>query len=375
MYTKKICSLSILLIIVLTAAAAAQNFEEAERLYLVGRTMAFDRKYAEAIDTLKASFSMNMNNPRTLLLLGDVYLKIGNVPGAEQAFEQLRAITPQKPQGYIKLAEVNWHMENYEIALEYLKTAAALSTPASAEVYRWMGQVFRSQNDLAQSDSILKVGLKYYADDPEILAGYGTTLIYEEDTARARVYIDSAYQIDSNSMYVINTMASFYMFCGDLPEAQRMIGRAVQIDPDNAFTRSNIMAYTRTSSRNKAIKHYADGNENFTRALYSKAKQDYLLALEEDSLFFEVYMNLGFTCIHLGEPDQSAVYFERAIQLNPEYVPGYVGWGDALISVGRVEEGFAKYEKALELDPGNKEIKAIYDELKQAKAAMDAQGE
>ena len=375
MFTKRIHIITIIIILILTVTALAQNFEEAERLYLTGRALAFDRRYAEAIDTLKASYSMNMNNPRTLLLLGDVYLKIGNVPGAEQAFNQLREITPHKPQGYVKLAEVNWHMENYAVALEYLKTAAALSNPAHVDVYRWMGQVFRSQNNLAQSDSVLQAGLKYYPAHPELLAGYGTTLIYEEDTARARVYIDSAYQLDSNSVYVINTMASFQMFSDDLPEAQRLIARAVKLDPDNAFTRSNMMAYSSTNSRNKAIKHYIDGNENFAKSLYRRAKQEYLMALEEDSLFFEVLMNLGFTCIHLGEPDQSALYFEKAVTLNPEYVPGYVGWGDALISIGQVDEGFAKYEKAMELDPNNKEIKAIYDELKQAKAAMDAQGE
>jgi len=375
MFTKKIIFLTILLVIILTITSVAQNFEEAERLYLTGRSLSFDRKYAEAIDTLKASYSMNTNNPRTLLLLGNIYIKIGNIPGAEQAFNQLREITPHKPQGYVKLAEVNWHVQNYELALEYLKTAANLGKPPHADVFRWMGQVFRSQNKYAESDSTMRSGLAYYPTHPELLAGYGTTLIYMGDTSRAHLYIDSAYQTDSNSIYVINTMASYQMFSGNLVEASRLLERAAGLDPDDPFTRSNIVAYKQSFNHAKTLKHYTDGNQNFSKALYRKAKADYLLALAQDSLFFEVIVNLGFTSIHLGELEEAARYFEKAVTLNPNYVPGYVGWGDALISIGQIEEGFAKYEKALELDPNNKDIKAIYDELKQAKAALDAQVE
>lgn len=375
MWPKKIMLITGLLVLLLTVNIIAQINNEAELLYLTGRNLTFERKYTEAIDTLKASYSLNPENPRVLHLLGDIYIKIGNMPGAEQAFNQIRELQPHKSQGYVKLAELYWHLGEFTDALAYLHTAQQLQDPPDEDVYRWLGQIYRSQDKLFESDSVLKEGLRHYSENPELLACYGTTLIYIGDSAGARISIDSAYYMDSNSVYVVNTRASYKMFTGDIPGASAMIEQAVSLDPDDPFTRSNINAYSAAYKKTKALNLFENGNANFAKSLYSKARKDYLLALGEDSAFFEVLINLGFTYIHLGEMENASNSFEKALTINPNYSRGYIGWGDALIALGQIEAGFEKYKQALALDPDNMDIKEIYEQLKQAKAAMDANSE
>ncbi len=345
---------------------AQENPEEADRLYRKGRSLAYDRKYKEALDTLRLAFEQDPNNQRVVMTLGDVYMKMGNFAGAEQAFNQLRNLDPHKPQGYVKLAELYWLWKRPRQALEFVRTAEKLSDPADADVYKWMGQIYRSLQMVEKSDSIIDQGLKFYPSNPALLAGKGTNLVFLEDTARAREYIDSAYKMDSSSVYVVNTLVSFKLLTGDIPEASRYLERATRLDPDHPYTRSSIAAYSMAYRGSKVQALFSDANEAYARGLYRKARDIYHLALKEDSLFFEVYVNLGFTYIHLGEPELAAQSFEKAAELNPQYAPAYVGWGDALVGQGEIEEAVQKYEKALELAPENPEIKQIYEEAKQA---------
>jgi len=359
------------LIIVPQVLFAQIDNNEVERLYQKGREMADQRYYTAAVDTLKLAFSQNPSHLKTLLLLGEIYLKMGNFPGAEQAFKQVRQNNPQIPLGYVKMGELYWHWERYELALEYLKTASKLTNPPEPEVFGWKGQVFRSQQKLAESDSILKEGLKHYPNNPFLLSNYGITQAYMGGPKKARIFLDSAYTLDSNNSFVVNALVSYSLLMENISKAEYYLDRAIQLDPDDPFTRSNKIAHSLASKGLKAQEHFQEGNRYFQKGLYRKARESYLRALEEDSLIFEIYINLGFTNIHLGDPDHAADAFAKAIKLRPDYAPAWIGWGDAMLGLNEPDSALDKYEKALELDPDNETVKQIIEDVKNALNTME----
>ena len=264
MLNGKILIVLITLILPFFVAAYGQVDEgKSDVLYEKARELEYQRKYAEAIDTLKLAYSYDSGNRRALLLMGDIYLKMGNLPGAEQAFNQLIQVDPHRPQGYVKMAELYWHWERYNEAMEFLRTATKLSTPPDANIFFWKGHIFRSIEQFQKSDSILTEGLQYYPDNPRLLADYGATKIIMGDTLEAERYIDSAYQIDSNSVYVINTMASLKMFLGDLESASNYLELASAIAPDDPFTRSNMLAFSSLTKKGKKNEYFIAGNKAF----------------------------------------------------------------------------------------------------------------
>jgi tetratricopeptide (TPR) repeat protein len=365
-----------LILLMISAAAFGQvDSDEVERLYSKGQELVKQRLYYDAADTLKLAFSEDPNHFRTILLLGEVYLRMGNLPGAEQAFNQIREQQPQMTLGYLKLAELYWHWESYELALEYLNTASQLSNPPEPEIISWKGQILRSQNKLAESDSVLREGLKFYPNNPVILANFGITLTYMGDPMKARVFLDSAYHIDSSQVFVVNSLVSYHLMMENIPRATEYLERAIQIDPDDPFTRSNKLTHALALKSHKAKEHFQEGNYNFQKALYRKARENYHKALEEDSLIFEVYVNLGFTNIHLGAPDQAAEAFSKAVEFHPDYVPAWIGWGDALLGLNEPDSALLKYQKAIELDPNNATVKQIMEDVKTAMREMDRQSE
>jgi tetratricopeptide (TPR) repeat protein len=136
--------------------------------------------------------------------------------------------------------------------------------------------------------------------------------------------------------------------------------RALGIDPDDPFTRSNVIALSMAGKEETARQNFQDGNKAFDKALYRKARDLYLKALEEDSLFFEARINLAYSYIHLGDVDKAAVSFEKAAQIRPDHPLAYIGWGDALLGMGQINKAIEKYKKATELEPDDSEIAKIY---------------
>ncbi|MBD3381160.1 MAG: tetratricopeptide repeat protein [candidate division Zixibacteria bacterium] len=353
----------IFMVIILWSTQGMSADPQVDRLFQSARELNYQRKYAEAIDTLKKAYSIDSEHRHTLLLLGEVYIKIGNFPGARQAFEQLRAIDPHSPIGYIRLAEIHWHLENYMTAMEYLETAEKLSDPPHAGVFRWMGQVLRSQDKLHESEEILWEGLKYYPDNPEILANYGATLLFLQDGATGSEFIDSAYAVDSLSPFVINSKVSLFLLGGRLDSARHYLDLAVGLAPDNPFTRKNMLSFSVVESEASARQLLREGNQAFTKSLYRRAAEKFSQAVEIDSTFFEAWFNLAFSYIHLGEAEKAAHAFEQGLMLKPDYAPGYIGWGDALIGMLEYEQALDKYKQAMKLDPNNKEYEIIYEEV------------
>ncbi len=65
------------------------------------------------------------------------------------------------------------------------------------------------------------------------------------------------------------------------------------------------------------------------------------------------YYSLGYSH-EKSDPEKAIEYYEKATQINPQYVEAYLDWGNLLLNQGKPDEAKEKYEKCLELDPNYK---------------------
>ena len=70
-------------------------------------------------------------------------------------------------------------------------------------------------------------------------------------------------------------------------------------------------------------------------------------------------INLGIVNDQLGEPVLAEQYFERALQLQPDYVGGHYYYGRWLVPQGRSGEAIAHLQRAVELSPGLAESRTL----------------
>jgi len=120
------------------------------------------------------------------------------------------------------------------------------------------------------------------------------------DMAGARRHINNALAIDSRNSEVYNVLALVHQREGDLDLADEVFQRAIRLDGANSRARNNYAAFLFNQQR------YADAYEQLEIVSRDTTYEGRPIAFE----------NLGRSALRLGENDEAARAFERALQLN-----------------------------------------------------------
>ena len=76
-------------------------------------------------------------------------------------------------------------------------------------------------------------------------------------------------------------------------------------------------------------------------------------AINLDSNFFSAYSNLGLALKTIGKFEESNDYFQKAVEINPDYADGYTNWSRALLFNFDFKKAFELMEWRLRLDEKN----------------------
>ena len=86
---------------------------------------------------------------------------------------------------------------------------------------------------------------------------------------------------------------------------------------------------------------------------YDEAVTVYHKAIELNPDYAPGYAGLGFAFLNKGQTDEAIANFLKSIQLNSNYERAYAGLGFALSKKGQTDEAIAAYRKAVRLEPNN----------------------
>ncbi len=100
---------------------------------------------------------------------------------------------------------------------------------------------------------------------------------------------------------------------------------------------------------------YELGNVLVDLSRREEAVAVYEKALELDPEYVEALVNLGAIKNELGATDEAIELLKRAIEVNPEDAKAYVNLGDAYYSRGNYYEAMQSFREALRVDPGSYE--------------------
>lgn len=92
------------------------------------------------------------------------------------------------------------------------------------------------------------------------------------------------------------------------------------------------------------------------RASRETALQEAIEAQEVSAERAEAQTNLGNLYAALGESEKAVAAYETAIDLNPDYVPGYVNLADLYRGQGKETEAEKVLRRALKASPGNADV-------------------
>ena len=125
----------------ISAADFYKRTDAHEKLFLTARQATDQKRYDDAILTLRQLVAADANDFQAWAELGTVYLFKQNYDESEQAYAKSVAVRPQFFLGQMNLGRVRVARKNYEGAIEPLTKAVELQ-PTSADANHYLGESY-----------------------------------------------------------------------------------------------------------------------------------------------------------------------------------------------------------------------------------------
>jgi Tfp pilus assembly protein PilF len=99
--------------------------------------------------------------------------------------------------------------------------------------------------------------------------------------------------------------------------------------------------------------HHALGKQHLVQRNFQEAAQQFQRALALDPGYVPAYEGLGLVHLEQGDLQEAHRNFQKGLEKNPHYAPIYIGLGRICSARADDQEAVIKFRQALELDPGN----------------------
>jgi superkiller protein 3 len=193
----------------------------------------------------------------------------------------------------------------------------------------------------------------------------------DERIAEAIRLLEEALRADSRFADAYEALGLLYFREKRTDEAIRVTQELARLDPDHLMARTNLSRYYAAKGLlEEAEKEQAEarrlswkaelrakkaageaveaepGEEESQRILEQKMAT-YKKVIELDPKDVLGYFSLGTVCLEAKRYGEARETFEKAVAVNPNHSPSWLGWGQALEALGRTEDAINVYKKGI----------------------------
>lgn len=249
----------------------------------------------------------------SLATSASLFERDGDYEAAIEAYEAAVRSDGSRVDYYIPLIKLLTHLKRPEDALDWAEQATILD-PANDAVW-----TVQAAAHLANGDRLANEG------DPT-----GAALQYQEAVNAARQAVEI--NPDNAEAYAYGGGAEVQLGPEHLVRAQEMIETALNLAPDSPI----------------AHRYYASLLES--QGFYTDAIEQYLIALDQEPSA-DLYINLARNYWANRDIPQAILYFEEAINQEPENAEAYDGLGYMYFLIGEYPTAQQNFEKAVQYAP------------------------
>ena len=234
-----------------------------------------------------------------------------------------------------------------------------------------LGGTFEAKGQFNEAIAHYREAVKIKPDVAQVQSNLGYALLQEGEVDEAIVHLQKTLQINPAYAEAYNHMGSALMKKGQAGEAIGYYQKAIQLNTSYADAHNNLgAAFWQNGQVDEAIAHYkeavaikpgsAEMQVNLGSALARKGNwaeaiicYQAALSTEHDSFkAARVRNNLGAALGKLGRSDEAFEQFSKAVELNGNYPEAHCNLGRMLAQRGRRDEAVAHLKEALRLKPG-----------------------
>jgi tetratricopeptide (TPR) repeat protein len=322
--------------VALSELAGAHDSDKVETLLAAGSAAFRVGMFKLAISLLMKAEAQAPEHPLVNARLGACLLAMGLLAKARPYVEKAAQLMPDSGGSLLNLANLQLELKEPQAALDTLERAAR-----QTDIEKDILNSLRAQAliRLGQTDAAVRQ-LRVNAESGSVqdslaLVRHLTTLGHHEEAWQC---LRDAIERDGNNPELLEVAAELSQVKGRYAEADRFLGRALAVAPENAalLRRRALLSGRRVSQEvarqaaNKALE-LTQGKGGHEHAL-SLATHAHVLA-EESQL------------------DAAQEAYREALILNPQCAPALRGLGQILMQLGHVDEAIRLYEELSQISP------------------------
>ena len=354
--------------------AVALDSTDIDLRYALGRALAFDQRYDEAIQQYKWVADRNPEYAGAQLALGDIYYRAGQAKPAYYAearpfLEKYTQLAPNDPKGWSLLGRDYYFLRLKDEAFAALAKAQQLGDK-SKDMYTVLFRVHVDRKDWPAALAAIEKGEPNGADLLKLAQVHSFTgnQAKADSTYLALVEKDST---SADAKFGLQELGKARYRVKNYPEAISILSRRIALDPN-----SHEAYYFRGLSY-KEMKQFPEAIADFGQAInLQPTKGDYhfwkavtlsqsgsvdqamesfraMVAVDTSSKNASVaYQQLGYRPLLKKEWSAAIDYLEKSVAIDPKNVQSLVWLAQAYQNSGNREKAASYYRKVLEVQPG-----------------------
>jgi tetratricopeptide (TPR) repeat protein len=282
----------------------------------------------EAIERARGAVSLQPHNPMAHIMLGRALSDAGRLPEAALAFEAAARLSPESAEPLNHLGIVLACMQKPEQSIDVFRKAIAIDAAYPPAHYN-LAKVFCDHGRWADAVGELEATVQLDARFPLAHFHLGLALANcgrYEDAVKA---YQQAIAVDARDFRAHCNVGYAYYHLGRFEEAVRHTERALAIDPADEISRKNLERY-------RAQLQYCDS-----------LRAEFELERAKDPDNPEPYLRLGVALHDMDRFTDAMVWYERALELQPDMWQAHMHKAQALFAIERAEEAIALLRHAI----------------------------
>lgn len=305
------------------------NFSEAYNN--LGIAYYKNNQIEKAEEMFKKALAVNPDLASPYNNMGNIYASRGKYADAEKEFIKAISLDPNDPASYAGLGNIYYYKDDYHSALtQYQKTLEI--APDYYSVYGNIGNCYFQMGNYAAAIERYKKVAEIMPDDPTSYLNLGNIYYKTGAYDEAMTYYQKASALSPQDVSIYHNLGNLYYSRNQLDKAIEMYLHAIQLDhKDPTLHKSLANVYSEKGDRQAAI-------------------QEYLVAIGLDQQDFASHLNLAQQYYLQGDYDQSELYNQKALAIQPEHPGPLYNNGLCFLRKGEFEKALETYKKALETD-------------------------
>jgi tetratricopeptide (TPR) repeat protein len=371
--------------------AVALDSTDIDLRFALGRALAFDQRYGDAIEQYRWVAEKNPDYSGAQLALGDIYYRAGQAEPryyaeARPHLEKYTQLAPNDARGWSLLGRDLYYLREKDAALAAMRKAEQLGDK-SKDMYTIMFRALVDQKDWAGALAAIKKGEPNGADLlklAQVNAFLGNAAA-ADSTYRALVDKDST---SNDGKFAMLEMAKAQYRQKDYPNAIGTLSRRIALDP------SNDEAYYYRGLCHKELKQLPEALADLRQAVAlapTKGDRHFWLAVTlsqsgaVDSALVEYKTMLGVDSTsknavpayqqialedHLKKKDWTGAIavLEKALAIDPVNKQTLIWLGQASQNAGNRVKALEYYDRVLQIDPNEPNAKKGKETLQKTAA-------